>query len=144
MNNYHLTTTYPYRDPARSIDERVDDLLARMILEEKVAQMGSVWVYQVLKEEAFDELLAQGIGHITRLAGASSLGPTEAAALANRIQRYLQQETRLGIPAIIHEECISGYMARDATCFPQIIGLASTWEPQLAHDMAEVVRLQMR
>lgn len=144
MNNYHLTTTYPYRDPSRSIDERVDDLLARMTLEEKVAQMGSVWVYQVLKEEAFDELLAQGIGHITRLAGASSLGPTEAAALANRIQRYLQQETRLGIPAIIHEECISGYMARDATCFPQIIGLASTWDPQLAHDMAEVVRLQMR
>jgi beta-glucosidase len=134
-----------YRDPSLPIQKRVDDLLSCMTLEEKLAQMGSVWVYQVLSGgEAFEALLAQGIGHITRLAGASSLEPTEAAALANRIQTYLIENTRLGIPAIIHEECNSGYMARSATCFPQMIGVASTWNPELAEMMGDVVRVQMR
>lgn len=149
MTNVFQRPAAPYLDPSRSTGERVDDLLARMTLEEKLAQMGSVWVYQVLHDKDFDDLqaqnlLAQGIGHITRLAGASSLRPAEAAALANRLQKYLVEETRLGIPAIIHEECNSGYMARDATCFPQMIGVASTWDPQLAQDMADVVRVQMR
>lgn len=144
MNNVQDPTIIPYRNPALSIEKRVDDLIERMTLEEKLAQMGSVWVYQVLQDGAFDALLSQGIGHITRLAGASSLRPAEAAQLANRVQTYLMEQTRLGIPAIIHEECNSGYMARDATCFPQIIGVASTWNPRLAREMAAVVRRQMR
>ncbi len=138
-----------YRDPSRSIDERVDDLLRQMTLDEKLAQLGSVWVFELLTEMQFDENkahshMALGLGHITRLAGASSLTPRQGAALANQIQRYLCERTRLGIPAIVHEECCSGYMARNATCFPQMIGLASTWDPSLTRDMAEVVRRQMR
>lgn len=144
MNDVHDPTIIPFRNPSLTIEERVDDLIGRMTLEEKLAQMGSVWVYQVLQDGTFEALLSQGIGHVTRLAGASSLRPAEAAHLANRIQAYLMEQTRLGIPAIIHEECNSGYMARDATCFPQIIGVASTWNPHLAREMADVVRLQMR
>ncbi|MBN1427825.1 MAG: glycoside hydrolase family 3 C-terminal domain-containing protein [Anaerolineae bacterium] len=134
-----------YRDVSRTIDQRVEDLLAQMTLEEKLAQLGSAWVYQVMPfEEKASEILGHGIGHITRIGGASNLLPLEATELANRIQRYLLEETRLGIPAIVHEECCSGYMARGATCFPQAIALASTWDPELAGRMAGVIREQMR
>ena len=64
--------------------------------------------------------------------------------LANAIQRHLVTETRLGIPAIVHEEICSGLMARDSTIFPQAIGLASTWQPELAAALADAVRVQMR
>ncbi len=138
-----------YKDARQPVQARVHDLLDRMTLDEKLAQLGSAWVFQLLSEMQFDQtkaknLLKHGIGQITRVAGASSLAPTASAELANTIQKYLRENTRLGIPAIVHEECCSGYMARNATCFPQIIGLASTWEPELAEAMATVVRTQMR
>ena len=138
-----------FRDPSQPIAVRVQDLLAQMTLREKVAQLGSAWVFQLLTDMAFDpdkaaDLMSAGIGQITRVAGASSLKPEDGARVANQIQRFLVEETRLGIPAIVHEECCSGYMARNATCFPQIIGVASTWEPELAEAMATVVRQQMR
>lgn len=146
---YITTSPAIYLDTVQPIETRVDDLLARMTLDEKIAQLGSAWVFELLTEMQFDPakaapLLAHGIGQITRVGGASSLTPGAGAALANTIQRYLVENTRLGIPAIVHEECISGYMARNATCFPQIIGLASTWQPELAQAMAAVVRTQMR
>jgi beta-glucosidase len=145
MNHSAEQIANSYRDPSLPTERRVTDLLSCMTLEEKLAQMGSVWVFQLLPgDDAFNELLSQGIGHVTRLAGASSLEPTEAALLANRIQTYLTGHTRLGIPAIIHEECNSGYMARSATCFPQMIGVASTWNPDLAEQIGDVVRVQMR
>jgi beta-glucosidase len=138
-----------YQDPAQPIDARVGDLLSWMTLDEKIAQLGSVWVFELLDNMTFSEararsLMTNGLGQVTRLAGASSLGPTDAARLANAIQKFLVEHTRLGIPAIIHEECCSGYMARNATCFPQIIGVASSWEPELAEAMASVVKIQMR
>ena len=138
-----------YRNPARSIEARIVNLLSLMTLKEKVAQLGSFWSFQILKDGTLDRqaaqsLLEQGIGQVTRIGGATPLTPSQGAQLANEIQHYLATETRLGIPAIIHEECCSGYMARNATCFPQTIGLASTWEPALAGAMAAVVRAQMR
>ena len=139
----------PYLDHARPVEERVSDLLSRMTLEEKLAQLGGIWVFELLdgmtfSEEKAEPLLGNGIGQITRLGGATSLEPAASAHLANRIQAFLVERTRLGIPAMVHEECCSGYMARGATCFPQIIGLASTWEPELAEQMTSVIRTQMR
>ena len=138
-----------FRDPELPMQERVEDLLERMTLDEKVAQLGSVWVFQLLEGGALsrgksEELLRHGLGHITRVSGASNLNAEAAARVANSIQQFLVNETRLGIPAIIHEEICSGLMARDSTVFPQAIGLASTWEPHLAEAMADVVREQMR
>ncbi len=138
-----------YRDPARSVGERVTDLLDRMTLEEKLAQLGSAWVFQLadgnqLVAERAAELLRHGLGQVTRISGASSLGAHDAAVLANAIQRHLVTATRLGIPAIVHEEICSGLMAREATIFPQAIGLASTWDPDLAARLADAVRVQMR
>lgn len=136
-------------DSSRSVEERVQYLLDQMTLDEKIAQLGSYWVYQLLDGLAFSPektaaRLGNGIGHITRLGGASNLQPSESAALANTIQRFLIENTRLGIPAVIHEECCSGYMARGATVFPQAIGVASTWDPELVEAMADVIRTQMR
>ena len=143
------TSAAIYRDATRPISERVQDLLERMTLDEKIAQLGSAWVYELLDNNAFapekaQALMAHGIGQITRIGGASSVRPADSARLANTIQRFLVEQTRLGIPAIVHEETCSGYMARSATCFPQIIGLASTWEPELAEAMGAVIRTQMQ
>ena len=138
----------PYRDTSRARDERVEDLLRRMTLAEKTAQLGSAWVFQVAKglevSESGAELLRNGLGQVTRISGASSLDAEGAARLANAIQRHLLEETRLGIPAIVHEEICSGLMAREAVVFPQAIGLASTWDPDLAEELADAIRVQMR
>jgi beta-glucosidase len=138
-----------YRDPSLPVEQRVEDLLQRMTWEEKASQLGSLWVFQLLESDAFApakaaEHLSNGIGHITRVSGASNLDSIEAASVANSIQAYLVNETRLGIPAIVHEEICSGLMARESTVFPQAIGVASTWEPRLAEAMADSVRAQMR
>ena len=126
--------TGSYRDPARSVEERAGDLLGRMTLDEKLAQLGCVWSVQLVENERFSERCARerigdGTGHVTRIGGATGLRPAERAAFANEIQRFLIEETRLGIPAIVHEESCAGLTARDATQFPQAIGLASTWNP---------------
>ena len=132
-----------------SIEQRVRDLLARMTLDEELAQLGGVWGLSIseggrLSETKAKEFLRHGTGHITRLAGATQLRPRESAELANEVQRFLIESTRLGIPAIVHEESCAGYSARDATCFSQAIGLASTWEPELIEQMTLVIRQQMR
>lgn len=139
----------PYRDPSLSVAARATDLLARMSIQEKVSQLGSVWVFQIADENGFDEhraapLLASGIGHVTRVSGASSYTATEAANLANAIQRHIIEHTRWGIPAIIHEEICSGLMAREAAVFPQALGIAATFRPENNRQLADAVRLQMR
>lgn len=143
-----LPTTLLYRDPTRTIDERVRDLMARMTLDEKIAQIGSYWVYQLQDDQGFSQekaagLIGHGIGQITRVGGGSTLKPPEIARMGNLIQEYLVHQTRLGIPAILHEECCNGYLALGATSFPQMIGLASTWAPELVEQMMGVIRAQL-
>jgi len=138
-----------YRDPQAPVADRVEDLLDQMTLDEKLAQVGSINGFDLLEEGHFSEVLAAnlipaGIGEITRIGGGTLLTPQESARAANALQRFLVDSTRLGIPAIVHEECCSGLMALGATAFPQMIGLASTWTPDLAEAMAREIRRQMR
>ncbi|HEU4895468.1 MAG TPA: glycoside hydrolase family 3 N-terminal domain-containing protein [Acidimicrobiia bacterium] len=140
---------HPYRDPELTVDERVDDLLARMTLDEKLAQLGSAWAFQLMSgsqhsAERAEPLTRHGLGQVTRIAGATSLTADAVAGIANQIQRRLVEETRLGIPAIVHEEICSGLMGRGATVFPQAIGIASTFEPGLNEEIAGAIRVQMR
>jgi beta-glucosidase len=142
------TAILPYRDPGLSSEARAADLLARMTRAEKVAQLGSFWAFEVVGEHGLDaarlaELAADGIGHITRLAGSTNLRPIQVAETANAIQRRLVEETRLGIPAIIHEECLHGLIAWAAPCFQQSIGAAATFDPDTVAAMAETVRRRM-
>src|SRR5262249_24897969 len=119
-----------------------------MSLEEKIAQLGCVWSTQLVDGDRFAPdraraLLAHGTGQIPRIGAPPRLRPAESAAFANAIQRFLRDETRLGIPAIIHEESTAGLTARDATQFPQAIGLAATWNPTLLEEVGRVIRAQM-
>jgi beta-glucosidase len=127
----------------------VDDLVARMTLAEKAAQLGGVWVTDLVTDDRFDEakardVLRYGTGHVTRIGASTGLGPRGSAELANAVQRVLVEETRLGIPAVIHEESTGGFCARGATQFPQAIGLGSTWDPALVERIGGVIRRQMR
>jgi beta-glucosidase len=139
----------PYKDPSKTIEDRVADLLQRMTLDEKMAQIRSVWSHLVMENsERFSrdkaqQLLNKGIGHITRPGGSTDLHPPQVATFVRETQRFLLENTRLGIPAIMHEECLMGYQTRDATIFPQIIGVASTWNPTVVEKMASVLHDQL-
>src|SRR5450432_3878442 len=96
----------PHMDAALPIEARVNALMAEMTLDEKIAQLGSYWVYEILDGTTFSaekaqKLLHTGIGQITRMGGASNVRPFESAKLANTIQKYLIDHTHLGIPAVI-------------------------------------------
>ncbi len=132
-----------------SITKRISALLEQMTLDEKLAQVRSYWMYDLqtagnLDFRQVESKLGQGIGQITRVAGASTLDPLCAAQTANQLQRFLVEKTRLGIPAIIHEECCSGAMVLGGTSYPEMIGLASTFQPELAEQMTAVIRKQLR
>ncbi len=149
MTKQYGTQKESYLDESQIVDKRVENLLSLMTLDEKIAQMSGIWVYEILEGKQFsshkaDLLMGHGIGQITRLGGASNFDPKISAGVANKIQKYLSEDTRLGIPAIIHEESCSGYMARGATCFSQTIGVASTWDPELVEKMGAVIKEQMR
>ena len=138
-----------YRDASLPVEERVADLLARMTIEEKVAQLGSVWAFEIVEAGTLDAervraRIANGVGQVTRLAGATNLVAQDVAAVANEIQDFLVEETRLGIPAIVHEEALHGLLSRDAPVFQQSIGAAAAWDTALVEAMATTIRRRMR
>ncbi len=131
-----------------SIEQRVNKLLSQMTLDEKLAQIGSYWMWDLQTNGVLDwdktaDHLKYGIGQITRVAGGSTLDPASAAKTSNELQRFLVEKTRLGIPAIIHEECCSGAMMLGGTMYPQMLGLASTFQPELAEAMTTNIRKQL-
>jgi beta-glucosidase len=147
----NATDLPPYRDPAQSIERRVADLLSRMSPEEKLAQLEAVgWDHTHLddpKTHAFSpelarKLIPHGIGEVTR--PGERHDARGALAFANDIQKYLVEKTRLGIPAILHEEALHGFVAPGATSFPQAIGLAATFDPALAEQIFTVAARQAR
>lgn len=144
-----MTSPQPrYKDPAAPVDERVEDLLGQMTLDEKIAQLGCLWSTALVHEGAFDADIAaskipHGIGQITRIGASTGLRPQESATLMNAIQKVAVERTRLGIPIFVHEESVGGFCHRDATVFPQGIGLAATWDPALLEQVAGVIREQM-
>jgi beta-glucosidase len=120
-----------------------------MTLEEKSAQLCSTDLPSItegrrLSLEKCEELLANGIGQISRVGGDTQLRPEEIAEITTGIQDFLAKKTRLGIPALIHEECLSGYMAKYSTMFPQAIAMAGTWNPSLVSELTECIRGLMR
>jgi beta-glucosidase len=140
-----------YRNARLPLDERVTDLLGRMSPAEKVAQLQSVnWDHTRVYEEktrGFSKaqarkLMPLGIGQVTRPGDRHD--PRQAVELANQVQRFLVEETRLGIPAILHEEGLHGFVAPGATSFPQAIALAASFDPQLLEDVFGVAARQMR
>jgi beta-glucosidase len=131
-----------------SKNQRVKSIVSQMTLDEKLAQLGSYWMFELQTHNEIDtgkvaSKLKHGIGQITRLAGASTFTPASAAKAGNCLQKFLVEETRLGIPAILHEECCCGAMMLGGTTFPQILGLTATFQPELAYAMTSMIRQQL-
>jgi beta-glucosidase len=148
-----------YRQAAAPADARVADLLARMTLEEKAAQLVGIWNRKREIQDAqgrFDStnakaLLGNGIGEVSRpseVAGPTSGAPyrtaRDHALFVNAVQKWLVENTRLGIPAMFHEEALHGLVAPGGTHFPVPIGLASTWDPALVERLMSVAALEGR
>jgi beta-glucosidase len=143
-----------YKDSSKTPEERAQDLLGRMTLEEKVAQMKCIWQEKsvLLLDTAgkFDIAKAKknfpnGLGQVGR--PSDTKGGIDAftnAQLTNAIQKYFVEETRLGIPVFYHEEALHGHAAKDGTSFPQPIGLASTFNPELIQRVFTVVAKEAR
>ena len=157
-----------YRDASQPIEARVEDLLARMTIEEKVAQMIGIWQNKSeiqtpagdFSAERASENYPNGLGQISRPydrqgveAGTTAAGANagvfnrnerETVDYINAAQRWAIEETRLGIPLLFHEEALHGYVAPNATSFPQSIGLASTWDTALLEDVFNIASREMR
>ncbi|WP_233624965.1 glycoside hydrolase family 3 N-terminal domain-containing protein [Actinoplanes sp. ATCC 53533] len=162
-------TTPDWHDPTRSVADRVSALLAHMTLEEKVAQLGSRWVNNDMdhREEAdaepeanlnvapmqdvfaasgtvpLQEASRHGLGHLTRVYGGSPLTVTEGAAEVVRQQRIVLDDSRLGIPALVHEECLTGFTTYGATVYPAAIAWGATFDPDLVERMAAAIGRDM-
>ena len=139
-----------YRNPKLPVEQRVADLLSRMTLEEKVAQTHALWMRKALimdakgsfSPEKAREALKNGMGQITR--ASERKGPRENAVFTNAIQKFLVEQTRMGIPAMVHEEALHGHAAQGGTSFPQAIALASTWDVDLVEKVFGAAAAEIR
>ena len=137
-----------YLDLGAPISQRVDDLLSRMTTEEKAAQIVGVFPAMFMGPGGPDvdkmaELIPHGVGHLCMGGGLAS-EPRELALRINAVQQWLCDHTRLKIPAMVHNEALSGLAQASATAFPTAIGLASTFAPQLIEQMTSVAGREAR
>jgi beta-glucosidase len=138
----------PYKNPKLPVEKRVKDLLKRMTAEEKAAQLMGLWNGGVedFKEEIFKdkakmkEIFGKGCHSIHP----APFGIKATVAMRNKIQQYLLENTRLGIPAIFVDEGQHGVMRPESTVFPQAIGLACSWDPDLFEQVYGIVAYEMR
>ncbi|AWB27841.1 beta-glucosidase [Halococcoides cellulosivorans] len=127
----------------------IDALLDRMTLAEQCAQLVGVRPCDLADSEGrFDperaaEAIPHGVGHVARIGGWAGREPRDAAAFANSVQRFCREETRHGIPAIPHEECLCGYMGPGGTVVPQAIGMAATFDPDLLRATTDAIGAEL-
>ena len=168
----HARETPLYRQAGQPVAARVEDLLKRMTLEEKVAQMVAIWEHKDKIQTPSGDFSPQnasvnfpnGLGQISRpsdrrgvkveatggagaagaVAGIANRGPAETARYVNAAQRWAVEKTRLGIPLLVHEESLHGYTAPGATSFPQSIALASSFDPRLVERVFTTASREMR
>ncbi|WP_442574647.1 beta-glucosidase [Microbacterium sp. F51-2R] len=137
------------------VSERVRSLHAQMTLDEKLAQLVGYWVDQgdelvapmageMATSTKYEDASAHGIGHLTRVYGTRPVDPVERAAWLWAEQRRLREQTRLGIPAIVHEECLTGLAAWKAATFPTPLAWGASFDPALVEEMGRLIGGSMR
>jgi beta-xylosidase len=160
-----------WEDARLSVAERVEELLRRMTLAEKVAQLGSRWVglgpqllgavhgsdgteptlnvapmqdvFAAGGKLSLEEASRHGLGHLTRVYGSAPVTPVQGAAELVRQQRVVLDASRLGIPALVHEECLTGFTTYGATVYPAAIAWAATFDPALVEQMSAAIGRDM-
>src|SRR3954468_6903683 len=136
------------------VSERVRALHAQMTLEEKLAQIVGYWVDQggevvapmqgeMTVSNRYEEATEHGLGHLTRVYGTRPVDPGERAAWLWNEQRRLVEETRLGIPALVHEECLTGLAAWQAATFPTPLAWGASFDPEVVEEMAQSIGRSM-
>lgn len=150
-------TALPYRDAKVPVEQRVADLLSRMTLEEKIAQLEGAWENKqffsdpqnlfvddkgAFLPERAAALIKNGLGEMSR--PSEHRDPRAMVKFTNAVQKWLKENTRLGIPVLFHDECLHGHVAPKGTSYPQAIALASTWDPSLLHEVFTATAAEAR
>ncbi|OLF07523.1 glycosyl hydrolase [Actinophytocola xinjiangensis] len=152
------TVVEPWRDARRAVDERVADLLGRMTLREKVAQLYGIWLGMAdgdgdvapfqhdLVDADLDwpSVIKQGLGQLTRPLGSAPVTPVAGTTRIAEMQADIVAANRFGIPAMVHEECLSGLMAWGATIYPTALAWGASFDPGLVGAMAGQLGAMMR
>ncbi|CAL9533677.1 glycoside hydrolase family 3 N-terminal domain-containing protein [Streptomyces sp. enrichment culture] len=150
-------TTAPWRDRALPAADRVTDLLSRMTLQEKTAQLYGVWVGagtdgdgvaphqdQMNTDYDWDELITRGLGQLTRPFGTAPVDPAAGARSLAAAQRRIAAANRFGIPALAHEECLAGFTAWGATAYPVPLAWGAAFDPALVEEMGRRIGHDLR
>ena len=146
-----------WHDTSLPVAERVDALIAAMSVQEKVAQLYGIWVgasadgdevapnqNEMTEEINLDVLLPRGLGQLTRPFGTAPVDPAVGAVSLLRTQQRIMEESRLGIPAMAHEECLAGFAAWQATAYPVPLSWGATFDPELIEQMTARIGSDMR
>ncbi len=146
-----------WRDPTALVAARVADLVSRMTLPEKVAQLSGVWgvdpdvgdMAPMLRDamgpaKQWEEVIADGLGQLTRPYGTKPVEPAEGLRALAELQRQVMAANRFGIPAQVHEECLTGLAAWRATVYPSPLCWAASFDPALVEQMAARIGVTMR
>jgi beta-xylosidase len=147
-----------WRDPQLPVAERVTDLLSRMTMEEKAGQLAGYWAMPAEPGEpvapkeddigepapALDEIAKYGLGQLTRVFGTEPVTPSEGIRRLLELQTLVARANRFGIPAIAHEECLTGFMTWKATVFPAPLAWGASFDPGLVEEMAAAIGAGMR
>ena len=155
---------FPWRNPELDPNTRLDMLMAEMTLEEKVAQLGSIWlgfgehkdeaaknqtdnvpvIDAVSKQPAFEDVTKHGLGHLTRVWGTKPIEPLEGLKRVVELQKKVVAANRLRIPATVHEECLTGFATMGATTYPTPLGLAAGFNPTIIRMVGRAIGEDLR
>jgi beta-glucosidase len=158
-----MTRSHPWQDPTVPVPDRVEALLRELTLEEKLAQLGSRWsqanllhrddaevdtslnvapmqdVFAAGDQLTLKEASRHGLGHLTRIYGSIPVSAAEGAAELVRQQQTVLENDRFGVPAIVHEECLTGFTSFGATVYPTALAWGATFDPGLVERMATAI-----
>ena len=133
----------------KTLQAQVDAVYDRMTVEDRAAQLFGIYPSEFIVDGKFSiekcrEVIPYGAGHICQISSSQTLDADELRELVAAIQDYMVNETHAGIPAIMHDECISGLTAKGATVYPQQMGVACTWDPELTEAVGRAAGEEVR
>ncbi len=147
----------PWADPDLSVDERVEALLDEMTLDDLIGQLGAFWprpkgdeksgevapMESAMSSGEFEQVSQHGLGQLTRVFGSAPVTAADGVATLARFQASVVERSRFGIPAVAHEECLTGLTAWGATVYPAAIAWGATFDPDLVEEMAATIGADM-